>query len=346
MAIIPSPTVEKSALSSASQRTVREGFTRHRLSWIDALPFLFAVAMYFITPGYLPLWTQVMIQIVFAMSLDLALGYGGIDSLGHVAFFGTGAYAAGLFAMHVNQDPILGLAVAALAGAFIGVVTGPLVLRTRGLTLVMLTLAVATMLQELANANAMHPITGGADGLFGYNVGPVFGLFPFDLAGHTAFWYALGIVAFTFFVSKLVVNSPFGLAIRGIKDNPVRMRMLGVSVTRRLVTLYCISGALAAMAGALSAQVTTLVGLDSLAFLLSGNALVMLILGGTGSLYGAMIGATIYVVLSDRAAAISPFNWLFAIGALLILAVRFAPKGVVGLLTDWTERQAVRRGRQ
>lgn len=331
--------------NSETAKRVREGLTRHHWSWIDALPFLFAVAIYFAAQGYLPLGTQVMIQIAFAMSLDLALGYGGIDSLGHVAFFGAGAYTAGLFAMHVNQDPILGLAIAAVAGAFIGLVTGPLVLRTRGLTLVMLTLAVATMLQELANANAMHPITGGADGLFGYQIGPVFGLFPFDLAGRTGYWYALGVVAFVFLVSKLVVNSPFGLAIRGIRDNPVRMRMLGVSVTRRLVTLYCISGALAAIAGGLSAQVTALVGLDSLAFLLSGNALVMLILGGTGSLYGAMIGATIFVVLSDRAAAIDPFNWLFAIGALLILAVRFAPQGAVGLIRDQAQRHAARRGR-
>jgi len=330
---------------SETAKSVREGLTRHHWSWLDILPFVVAVAVYFGAQGYLPLGTQVMIQIAFAMSLDLALGYGGIDSLGHVAFFGTGAYVAGLFAMHVNQDPILGLAVAAVGGAFIGLVTGPLVLRTRGLTLVMLTLAVATMLQELANANAMHPITGGADGLFGFDVGPVFGLFPFDIEGRTAYWYSLGVVAFVFLISKLVVNSPFGLAIRGIRDNPVRMRMLGVSVTRRLVTLYCISGALAAIAGGVSAQVTTLVGLDSLAFILSGNALVMLILGGTGSLYGAMIGATVFVVLSDRAAAIDPFNWLFAIGALLILAVRFAPQGAVGLLRDWAQRRAVRRGR-
>lgn len=316
----------------------RDGFTRHRLSWLDALPFLFAVLVYFGANRYLPLGTQVMIQITFALSLDLALGYGGIDSLGHVVFFGMGAYAAGLFAMHVSPDPVLGLAIAACVGALTGLLTGPLVLRTRGLTLVMLTLAVATMVQQLANANVMKPITGGADGLFGYRLSPLLGLFTFDLAGQTAYWYSLAVVAFTFFVCKIVVNSPFGLAIRGIRDNPVRMRMLGVHVTSRLVTLYCISGALAAIAGALSAQVTTLVGLDSLAFLLSGNALVMLILGGTGSLYGAIIGATIFVVLSDRAAAIDPFNWLFAIGFLLILAVRFAPQGIVGLISDWWRR--------
>jgi branched-chain amino acid transport system permease protein len=323
----------------------RAGFSRHGFSLIDLIPLAFAALVYIFGARYLPLATQVLIQIAFALSLDLALGYGGIDSLGHVAFFGMGAYAAGIFAMHVSSQPLIGLCVAAAAGAVTALLTGPLVLRTRGLTVVMLTLAVATMLQQLANAVVMKPITGGADGLFGFEIAPLFGLFQFDLYGHTAYWYAVGVVSFVFIVSKVVVNSPFGLAIRGIRENPVRMRMLGVNVTARLVTLYCVSGALAGMAGALSAQVTKLVGLDSLAFLLSGNALVMLILGGTGSLYGAIIGAIIFVVLSDRAAAIDPFNWLFAVGAVLILAVRFAPQGVVGLITDAWKYQQARRGR-
>jgi branched-chain amino acid transport system permease protein len=324
--------------------TARAGFARQGLSWIDLLPFALAALVYFAGGRYLPLGTQVMIQIAFALSLDLVLGYGGIDSLGHVAFFGMGAYGAGLFATHVSSEPITGLVAAAAVGAITGLITGPLVLRTRGLTLVMLTLAIATMLQELGNASVMKPITGGADGLFGFEIAPLFGVFQFDLYGHTAYWYALGVVAVVFFLCKVVVNSPFGLAIRGIRENPVRMRMLGVNVTARLITLYCISGALAGIAGGLSAQVTKLVGLDSLGFLLSGNALVMLILGGTGSLYGAIIGATIFVVLSDRAAAIDPFNWLFAIGAVLILAVRFAPQGVVGLINDAWRRYQARRG--
>lgn len=329
-----------------TKEIARNGFARHRWSWLDALPFLFAATMYFAASRYLPLGTQVMIQVAFVLSLDLALGYGGINSLGHVAFFGMGAYAAGLFALYVTTEPITGLLVAGCIGAFTGLVTGPLVLRTRGLTLVMLTLAVATLLHELGNASIMKPITGGADGLFGFKIAPIFGMFSFDLAGRTAYWYSLGVVAFVFFICKVVVNSPFGLAIRGIRDNPVRMRMLGVNVTSRLVTLYCISGALAGVAGALSAQVTKLVGLDSLAFLLSGNALVMLILGGTGNLYGAIVGATLFVVLSDRAAAFDPFNWLFAIGALLILAVRFAPQGIVGLVTGWARHFDARRGQR
>jgi branched-chain amino acid transport system permease protein len=317
---------------------VRDAFSRHRLSWLDALPWVAVVLAYLVFPTYLPLGTQVMIAIIFALALDLALGYGGVASLGHAAFFGTGAYAAGLWALHVSSEPISGLVVAGIAGGVGALLAGPLVLRTRGLTLVMLTLAVATLLQAVANADWFKPITGGADGLFGYEIAPVLGRFDFDLAGRTGYWYAAAVMAVIFFLSKAVVNSPFGLTIRGIRENPVRMRMLGVPVINRLVVLYIISGAFAAVAGGLSAQTATLVGLGSLDFMQSGNVLVMLILGGIGSLYGAFLGATLFVVLSDRASAIDPFNWLFAIGIVLVLAVRFAPRGLVGVIEQFVGR--------
>jgi branched-chain amino acid transport system permease protein len=316
----------------AARSAVRDAFARHRLSWLDALPWLAAALVYVLLPHYLALATQVMIMIAFALALDLALGYGGIATLGHAAFFGIGAYAAGLYALKISGEPISGLLVAAVAAGLAGIASGALILRTRGLTLVTLTLAIATMLHEFANS--WKSLTGGADGLYGFRIAPVLGRFPFDLFGRTGFLYAAAVLACLFFLSKALVNSPFGLTMRGIRDNPVRMRMLGVPVKRRLITLYAISAAVAGIAGGLSAQVTKLVGLDSLAFSLSGNVLVMLILGGTGSLYGAFLGATAFVVLSDRAAAVSPFHWLFALGILLILAVRYAPQGLAGLLAD------------
>lgn len=329
------------AESGERNRNIAAAFARHRLSWLDLLPWICVALVYFAFDKYLPLGTQVMIMIIFALSLDLALGYGGIDSLGHAAFFGVGAYAAGLYALYVSSEPVSGLAAAALGGAVTGLITGPLVLRARGLTLVMLTLAVCTMLHELANS--FKSLTGGADGLFGFEISPLLGRFRFDLAGRTAYWYGAAVMAVVFLLCKAVVNSPFGLTIRGIRDNPVRMRMLGVPVTRRLVALYVISGSLAGIAGGVSAQVTKLVGLDSLNFMLSGNVLVMLILGGTGSLYGAFFGATVFVVLSDRAAAVSPYNWLFAVGIVLILAVRYAPKGLVGVTAALAARAGWRR---
>jgi branched-chain amino acid transport system permease protein len=314
----------------AAQQNFSRNFSRHALTWLDVTPFVLIAILYFVADSYLPLCTQIMIMIVFALSLDLILGYGGVESLGQAALFGTGAYAAGIFALRFSSDPLLGLLVAGIAGAVIAVVTGPIVLRARGITLVMMTLAVATMLLELANS--MHWLTGGADGLYGFRISPLFGRFEFDLEGRTAYVYVAAIFLVVFAICKIVVNSPFGLTIRGIRENPIRMRLLGVPVLRRLVSMYVISGFLAGIAGGLSAQVTQLVALDSFSFVLSGNALIMVILGGTGSLNGAILGAALFVLISDRAAAISPFHWLFALGIVLILTVRYAPAGLIGFL--------------
>jgi branched-chain amino acid transport system permease protein len=309
---------------------IGRGFYRHSFSWVDLLPFVGVLATYLFAADYLPLATQVIIMIVFALSLDLVLGYAGIPTLGHAALFGTGAYAAGLLAKHVTGEPFTGLAVASSAGAVTALLTGPIVLRSHGITLVMLTLAVATMLLEFANS--WQSLTGGADGLYGFQIAPILGRFEFDLWGYTAYWYSVAVMVVVFLLCKIVVNSPLGLAVRGIRENPVRMRFLGVPVTRYLVLLYVISGLFAGAAGGLTAQVTQLVGLDAFSFVLSGNVLIMLILGGTGSLYGAILGAAVFVVLADRAAAVSPFHWLFALGIILILAVRYAPDGLVSLL--------------
>jgi branched-chain amino acid transport system permease protein len=314
---------------SSQQPGFAVNFARHRPSWLDVMPFVLIAGLFFVAGTYLPLITQIMIMSVFALSLDLILGYAGVETLGHAALFGAGAYGAGIFALRASAEPLLGLVVGGLAGAGVAVVTGPVVLRARGITLVMLTLAVATMLLELANS--MQWFTGGADGLYGYQPTPLFGIFEFELDGKAAYWYAAIVLLIVFLICKIVVNSPFGLTIRGIRENPVRMRLLGVPVLRRLVTMYVISGFLAGIAGGLSAQVTQLVALDSFSFILSGNVLIMLVLGGVGSLNGALLGAALFVAVSDRAAAVSPFHWLFALGIGLILVVRYAPSGLVRL---------------
>lgn len=318
-----------SASTTSTGRPLSEAFSSHKISLLDLAVWGTAVAVYFLFPTYLSLATTVLIMILFTLSLDLAVGYGGIDTLGHAAFFGTGAYAAAFYALHYSSEPLSGLVAAGLAAAIIGVVSGILVLRTRGLTLIMLTLAIASMLQEFAVT--AKDITGGDDGLTGYKIDPVLGWFRFDIFRHTAYFYCLAVLAVAFVVCRIVVNSPFGLTVRGIRDNPVRMRLLGVPIRRRLVGLYTLSAALAGVAGGLSAQVTGVVGVDSLSFIASGNVLIMLILGGTGRLYGAFLGAAVFVVFSDRIAAIDPFNWLLALGVMLILAVRFAPDGLISL---------------
>ena len=320
---------------------VRRGFEHHRFGWADTVPWLCIAACYFLVPGYLALGTQVIIMIIFTLSLDIALGYGGIETLGHAALFGVGAYAAGLYALHVSPEPVSGLLVAAVAAAIVALLTGAIILRTRGLTLVMLTLAVATLIAEVAST--WKSVTGGDDGLSGYQVAPVLGVFDFDFLSRTAYWYAAAALAVVFVLAKWLINSPFGLTVRGIRDNPLRMRVIGVPVTRRLVMLYAFSGAMAGVAGGLTAQITKLVALDVLGLSLSANVLIMLVIGGAGRLYGAFVGAAVFVILSDRAAAVDPFNWLFVLGGVLILVVRFAPKGLLGAAQQAAIRMTSRR---
>jgi branched-chain amino acid transport system permease protein len=314
----------------------RQAFAAHRVNWIDVGIWVVAIAAYFVVPTYLSLGTIVLIMILFTLSLDLAVGYGGIDTLGQGAFFGVGGYAAAYWALHVTGEPISGLVIGGLAAAILGLICGPLILRTRGLTLIMLTLAITSMLEEFAVT--AKSITGGDDGLTGYTIQPVLGLFHFDIYFRTAYFYSLAVLAVAFVVARIVVNSPYGLTIRGIRENPVRMRLLGVPIRQRLLGLFTLSGAMAGVAGALSAQVTGLIGTDTLTFLVSGNALISLILGGFGKLYGAFLGAALFYIFSDRAAAINPFHWLLGLGVLLILAVRFMPTGITGLIDKLQKR--------
>jgi branched-chain amino acid transport system permease protein len=309
--------------------TTLPGLKRQRYGLADALLGAAMLATFFFADLYLALAASVLIMIVFALSLDLAQGYAGIQTLGHAAFFGSGAYAAGLYALHVSPEPLSGLVVGALAAALFGAMSGMAVVRTQGLTQIMLTLVSATLLFELANV--AKRITMGDDGLTGYTVGPLLGRFEFDIHGRTAYLYAAAVLLVVYPLAKFFVNSPLGLVAQGMRDNPVRMRLLGVPVTRRLLAIYTLSAALAGVAGALSAQVNRIVGLDTLAFALSANVLVMLALGGTGRLYGAFFGAAVFMLLADRAAAIDPTNWLAALGVLLIVVVRFAPDGLAGL---------------
>jgi branched-chain amino acid transport system permease protein len=295
----------------------------------EALLLVTAVAAYLLFPYNLGFLTRILIMMILVLSLDLVLGYAGIATLGQAAMYGTGAYAAGLFAVHVSAAPLAGLAVGALAGAAIALVSGLLLMRAHGLTLLMLSIAVAQVCQEIANK--ARPVTGGADGLSGIRMDPVLGLFAFDFAGRTGFWYALAVLTGVFLVLRLLMAAPFGLATRGLQDSPARMRAMGAPVYRRLITVYTIGGAIAGIAGALAAQITELVSLEVFAFALSAEAVIMLILGGAGRLYGALIGTAIFMTVHHTAAAADPFNWLFVIGALVLAVVFFVPAGLLGL---------------
>jgi branched-chain amino acid transport system permease protein len=294
-----------------------------------AVPWLLALAFYFTAAGYHSLGTNILVYILLTLSLDLALGYAGIITLGHAAFFGFGAYAAALFALHVYSEPVTGLVVATiLTGIFAGL-TGMLILHTQGVTLLMLTLAISILIAEWANR--AHTITGGEDGLR-VTMGQILGLFRFDLWGRVAYLYALAVLFVWFLAAWSLVRSPFGRSLDGIRQSPGRMRAVGAPVWWRLVAIYALSGAMAGTAGALSAQTTRFVGLNTLNVLISGIAVVMLVLGGTKRLYGAFIGAAIYVVVQDVAAKINPFYWMFVIGGLLMATVMFLEGGLMEVL--------------
>jgi branched-chain amino acid transport system permease protein len=329
--------VRRAAAPPSARAAAIETFARrHRLRWYEGLPWLGALVAYLLFPDYLPLAAQTMATILFALSTDLVLGYAGIVTLGQAAFFGTGAYTAGILAAHGWGEPISGLLAAALAAAAIGLVSGLVILRSSGLTLLMLTLVVAALLREAANKASA--ITGGDDGLQGMQVWPIFGHFDFGLYGRTGFCYSVAVLFVCWLLVRRLVHSPFGRSLTGIRENVGRMHAVGAPVFRRRLTVYTISAALAGISGALIAQTTGLVALDSLSLERSGTVLIMLIIGGVGRLYGAFIGVPLYMVAQDRFSSIEPVYWYFWIGLLMVLLVTFARGGVLGLCDRLRQR--------
>ncbi len=301
-----------------------------RIRWTEWLPWVAALGAFFLLPEYLALGARILIFILFALSLDLILGYAGIITLGHSAFFGLGAYVAGCVSAKAGvHDPFLQMAAAAAAAALLGALTGAVILRTKALTLLMLTLAITSIILEIANK--WTTMTGGADGLSGVVVAPILGLFKFDLFGKTAFLYCLAFLFVCWFVVRRLIYSPFGAMLTGLRENSSRMHAIGVPVYRRLVLVYTLSATMAGIAGALLTQINQFVGLNVLGFEPSGELLVMLILGGVGRLYGAFIGPVVYLVAQDLLAKQFPEYWYFGIGALLLVVVLFARGGVLGI---------------
>ncbi len=283
---------------------------------LEALFWAAAVAAIFLAPRRLLLLNEIAILGLFALSLDLVLGYAGIVSLGHAAFFGLGAYSAGLLLLHVTTNPLWALFAAALSGGVLGFATSFLVLRGTDLTRLMVTLGVSLLLGEAANK--LHDLTGGADGLQGITAAPVFGLFRFDLAGHTAYVLSLAMLFACVLVARRITASPFGMTLRTIRDNPLRAAAIGVPVTRRLVAVYTIAALFAGLAGGLLAVTTQFVSLDVFDFARSADVMLVLILGGTGYLYGGLLGAVAFKVLQDVISTLTPQYWRFWIGLLLV----------------------------
>jgi len=298
------------------------------VSRAEAAFWLLPVAAFFLAPGYLVLGSQILIVALFALSLDLILGYAGILSLGHAAFFGVGAYTAGILAVHGWGEPLSGLLAAAIVAGAVGFAVSFLVVRGEDLSRLMVTLGLGLLLYEAANRFA--DITGGVDGLSGVVTGKIFGVFSFDLAGRTAYVYSFVVLFALFVLLRRVVASPFGLALTGVRENRTRMPALGVPVRRRLVAAFTLAATIAGVAGALLTQTTQFVGIDTLAFDRSADVLIMLVLGGTGRLYGAIIGTAVFMIARDYLSGINPVYWEFWLGFLLVVFVLFARGGILG----------------
>jgi branched-chain amino acid transport system permease protein len=294
--------------------------SRGRWTPLEIAFWLAAAASIYFLPSWHLILTEVAILGLFALSLDLILGYAGIVSLGHAAFFGFGAYAAGLLAKHeIVTEPIFALLVSGAAAAVLGFATSFLVLRGSDLTRLMVTLGVSLVLREIANKYS--EFTGGADGLQGVVMAPVFGKFRFDLYGHTAYIYSLAVLFIMFVIARRIVNSPFGLSLRSLRGNSLRAAAIGIPVNRRLVAIYTIAAGYAGVAGALLTQTTAFASLEVLSFERSADLLLVLIIGGAGYLYGGVIGAVIFKLMQDWLANLTPQYWQFWIGLLLVVIV-------------------------
>jgi branched-chain amino acid transport system permease protein len=311
---------------------------RHRFRWWEPLPWIVALACYFLFPRYLGFGTEILITILFAISLDLALGYAGIVTLGHAAFFGAGAYTVGMLAKNeIWTEPISGLLIAAMVAGLVGLASGLVLLRTTGLTLLMLTLCTMGLLEESANMGAS--VTGGFDGLDSLPIKPIFGKFEFDvLYSSTQYLYVLAVLLVCFVFVRMLVYSPFGHSLTGIRENTMRMHAVGAPVRWRLVLCYAISAALAGVAGALWAQANAYVNLSTLGLDRAATVLIILVLGGYGRLYGGIVGAVTYMTLEHFLSKAYPTAWQLGLGLLLVVIALFARGGILGIVEQLSQR--------
>ena len=304
---------------------------RRRWRWWEMLLWVAAFTLPLLLPSHALMVNEIAIVALFAISLDLVLGYTGIVSLGHAAFFGMGGYAAALFAKHVMPDPLVGLAVGIATATLLGLVASVTIQRGSDLTRLMVTLGAALILLELANK--LDWLTGGADGLQGVTMGPLLGRFEFDLYGRTAAWYSLTVLLLLFFLARRLVNSPLGATLKAIRDNRLRAMAIGVPVGQRLSIAYTVAAAMAGAAGALLAQTTGFASLDLFEFHRSADVMLMLVVGGTGWLYGGVAGAIVFKLMQDTLSAITPQYWTFWLGLFLVVLVLV---GRDRLIRPWT----------
>jgi len=324
-----------------NQNAQQQLLSTARMRGWEPLVWLLAFALPLLVPGHALIVNEVAIVALFAVSLDLVLGYTGIVSLGHAAFLGLGAYASALFAKHVMPDPLVGLLFGMACATLLGALCSLTILRGTDLTRLMVTLGMALILMELANK--LDWLTGGSDGLQGVMMGPVLGRFEFDLYGQTAAWYSLTVLLILFVLARRWVNSPWGGTLMAVRDNPLRAMAIGIPVHNRLAVVYTVAAALAGAAGALMAQTTGFASLDVFALERSADVMLMLVIGGVGWLYGGVVGAVVFKLMHDVIAGITPQYWTFWIGLFLVVLVMVGRERLIRPWL-WFGRAADRKG--
>jgi len=302
---------------------------RYKFRAADVIWILAGLAAFFAFPNHLSFGSIIIVAVIFAISVDVVIGFPRIISLGQALYFGIGAYVAGLIALAGWTEPLTGALAAALVSAVVALLLGPLILRLRELPLIMVTIGVAQLVYEAAHKNSW--LTGGDDGLYGFQVGKLFGIFGWSLYGSTAYLYALGWAVVVFVAARIVTSSPFGVCLQGIRENPDRMKLLGTPVLLRQVQAYSFGAAIAGLGGAVLAQSQSLVSLYVLSLEQTIDGLVLLALGGVGSIYGAILGAPVYMIVKYLSQLISPHYWLFSVGLLLIAVVMSGKNGLIGI---------------
>jgi branched-chain amino acid transport system permease protein len=304
---------------------------RARWAWWEFALWALLLASPWVLQSRALLINEIAIVALFAVSLDLILGFTGIVSLGHAAFFGMGAYVAALFAKLVMPDPLVGLVVAIAVSTVLGAVCSLTVIRGSDLTRLMVTLGMGLILAELANK--LDWLTGGADGLQGVVMGPLLGRFEFDLYGQTSAAYSMLVLLLLFVLARHLVNSPFGATLKAIRDNRLRAMAIGIPVTQRIAVVYTVAAGMAGAAGALLAQTSGFASLDVFEFHRSADVMLVLVVGGTGWLYGGVAGALVFTLLQNFISSITPQYWTFWIGLFLVVLVLV---GREKLLKPWT----------
>jgi branched-chain amino acid transport system permease protein len=292
-----------------------------------AVLVVLATAPLFLAPFATTTLTRILVFALFAVSLDLLVGVTGLPSLGHAAYFGTGAYAAGWVSINVTAQAPVPLLVGAAVGAVAAALTGWVTVRTGGVFFLMLTLAIGETVQQVANT--WEGVTGGANGLTGVPSVRVAGA-PLANAGFL-YWYVLAVFVLGFVLVWLVARSPFGAALRGIRDNEPRMRAVGYPTALYKYGVFVVAGGVAGLAGSLLVAQQRLVTPADLGFLTASLALLAVIIGGAGSLWGACIGAALVILVRDALGPGLGGHGTLVLGLVFVLVVYLLPRGAAGL---------------